>query len=210
MRLRSLLAYFCLLPLAACTRSCEEEYDNASEFANAQLPPYSETGANTLGCQLGTQTWTVLGATEIPPRNEGGRTWMTNLANSYLEPDFPASPPLNIFGTMTGVRDSRVFYDTQIRLLFEPTDTLGGQRLLGDYDITQAPAARQYEHLRVIDHLHNLTYTSRSQRPVRLLVRKLDRQQRIISGTFEGYVYGGASGNDSLAVTNGRFDFRYR
>ena len=63
MHLRS---FFICLGLFRCRlhRSCREDYDNASEFANAQLPPYSETGANTMGCQLGFQTWTVLGAWE--------------------------------------------------------------------------------------------------------------------------------------------------
>ena len=40
----------------------------------------------------------------------------------------------------------------------------------------------------------------------RLRIRKLDRQQRTISGTFEGHLY---SRTDSLAVTDGRFDLRY-
>ena len=55
MRFRLFLTYLSLLPLSACTRSCND-YDNNEEFAKAQLPPYTETGANTLGCGLGAQT----------------------------------------------------------------------------------------------------------------------------------------------------------
>ena len=46
----------------------------------------------------------------------------------------------------------------------------------------------------------------RARRPVRLLIRKLDRQRRTVSGTFAGMLY---SSTDSLAVADGRFDLKY-
>lgn len=211
MRLRSFLICLGLLPLAACTRSCREDYDNASEFANAQLPPYSETGAQTMGCQLGSQTWTVLGAWEGNPCAECKIEWLPNTLQFGQTHSVPGATwtPTSLIGTMTGVRDNHIFYNTEIRIFFHPSDTLGGLRLLGEADALLRPASQPYEAMHVLDTHNGRRYVSRSQRPVRLFVRKFDRQQHIISGTFEGTVYGGASGNDSLAVTDGRFDTKY-
>ena len=62
------------------------------------------------------------------------------------------------------------------------------------------------EHMKAFDLLPFRSYESRNHRPVRLLIRKLDRQQRIVSGTFEGQLY---SQTDSLAVSDGHFDVKY-
>ena len=57
---------------------------NNEEFARAQLPPYTETGANTLGCVLGAQTWTGVNARNFDPEQlgnvrirllDGAKTW---------------------------------------------------------------------------------------------------------------------------------------
>ena len=202
MRLRTVFTYLCLLPLGACTRSCNE-YDNATEFNNAQLPAYTETGANTLGCRLGTQVWTVLGAFE---ENGGiGNRWYPNsLYNSYR------GGFLTLNGRMTGVLNSKEFYDTRIELYFQPLDTLGGLRLLGDttFAVT-GPGWKEFERIIVSNYLTTKFYVSDAHRPVRLVVRKHDRQQRIVSGTFEGYVYEQHGDKDSLNITDGRFDVHY-
>ena len=195
MRFRTFLTYFSLLSLSACTRSCNE-YDNNEEFAKAQLPAYTETGANTLGCMLGSQTWTVLGKHRAYSIGGG---WEPNQVQVYGGYSVP--PALQVQGGMAGVRDSKEFYDRRLYLVFFPSDTLGGIRLLGGSNIN--------EQLRVTDFITGMDYTSSSRRPVRLLVRKLNRQQRIISGTFAGMLYGGTSGQDSLTVADGRFDLLY-
>ena len=41
----------------------------------AALPPYSDTGAGTLGCRLGPQTWTVVGSHY---QNRIGYPWEPN------------------------------------------------------------------------------------------------------------------------------------
>ena len=200
MRFRTYLTYLSLLPLSACTRSCNE-YDNNEEFAQAKLPAYSETGAGTLGCVLGAQTWTVRGKHQVTgPLGSG---WTPNTLKVYG--GFSVPPQLLVRGEMTGVRNSTIFYDTEIMLSFRPSDTLGGLRLLGA-DTTRVPTGRTAEYMEAIDLLPYASYTSRARRPVRLRIRKLDRQQRTVSGTFEGHLY---SRTDSLAVTDGRFDLRY-
>ncbi|WP_035566680.1 hypothetical protein [Hymenobacter sp. IS2118] len=200
MRYRTFLTYLALLPLSACTKSCNE-YDNNEEFARAKLPAYTETGANTLGCVLGTQTWTVLGSHAM--RGGIGPSWEPNVLQVYQASAVP--PLLEVRGIMTGVRNSVEFYDREIGLTFLLSDTLGGLRLLGDDSVRTQPG--QYdEHMEAIDLIPYRGYSSRARRPVRLLIRKLDRQQRIVSGTFEGMLY---SQTDSLAVTDGRFDVKY-
>ena len=199
MRFRTALTYLSLLPLSACTRSCND-YDNNEEFARAKLPPYTETGANTLGCVLGTQVWTVLGSHAL--RGGVGTVWEPN----HLEIDGGnAVPPLlTVRGQMSGVRNSRAFYEREITLTFLLADTLGGIHLLGG-DTVRARPGHYREHMEAIDLIPYLGYLSSTRRPVRLLIRKLDRQQRIVSGTFAGYL---SSRTDSLAVTSGRFDFK--
>lgn len=197
MRLRPLLAYLSILPLGACTRSCND-YDNASEFYNAKLPEYTETGANTLGCRLGPQVWTVLGKHE---ERGIGYSWQPNFLASY---NYTHEARVTIQGQMTGVRDSKTFYDMGIALNFEIPDTLGRVQLLGINDSTGAAGSMSATNYFVFD-----WYVSRPEHPVRLIIRKVDRQQHIVSGVFEGCLYGDASGQDSLVITDGRFDVKY-
>jgi len=200
MRFRTFLTYLSLLPLSACTKSCND-YDNNEEFARATLPAYSETGAGTLGCRLGPQVWTVLGKHQVIGPLGGG--WAPNTLEVYG--GFSVPPLLVARGQMTGVRDSKEFYDTEIMLSFVPSDTLGGLRLLGT-DTARAPTGRAAEHMEALDLLPYASYRSRTSRPVRLLIRKFDRQQRTVSGTFAGMLY---NRTDSLAVADGRFDLSY-
>jgi hypothetical protein len=203
MRLRTFLTYLSLLPLSACTKSCQD-YDNNEEFARARLPAYTETGAGTLGCMLGAQTWTVLGKSY---QNGGlGNPWFSNILaieGSYLVPSY-----LGATGRMTGVRDSKTFYDMELSFAIQPTDTLGGLHLLGADTLRNPPPTAGRMLVRNML-TYGEQYSSQSRRPVRLLVRKLDKQQRIISGTFDGWLYGGASGHDSISVADGRFDLTY-
>ena len=202
MRFRTFLTYLSLLPLSACTRSCKD-YDNNEEFARAKLPPYSETGAGTLGCVLGPQTWTVLGSFY---QNRIGYPWVPNAV--AVEGSYSVSPYIAATGRMTGVRDSKTFYDMGISLVFRLSDTLGGLHLLGA-DTSRTYTGRFVEQMRATNFMTYDEYRSRNRHPVRLLVRKLSRQQRTVSGTFAGMLYGGTTGHDSLAVADGRFDFTY-
>ena len=200
MRFRTLLTYLSLLPLSACTRSCKD-YDNNEEFARAKLPAYTETGAGTLGCVLGAQTWTVLGSHY---ENRIGYPWAPNFV--LIEGSHSVPPYIAASGRMTGVRASKAFYDMGVSLVFRPSDTLGGLRLLGS-DTARAYTGRFVEQMRASSFLsYDNDYTSRARRPVRLRIRRLNRQQRTVSGTFEGMLY---SRTDSLAVADGRFDLKY-
>ena len=200
MRLRTFLTYLSLLPLSACTRSCKE-YDNNEEFARAQLPPYSETGANTMGCVLGPQTWTVLGS-HFETSHYSGK-WVPNrveVLNNY-----PGPKQVQLRGRMTGVRSSKEFYDYEIQAVFTLNDTLGGLRLLGADTVRQP---RRDEYMSAGSLFDGRIFVSSTRHPVRLLIRKLNRQQRIVSGTFSGMLYQDR-GPDSLAVADGRFDVKY-
>ena len=199
MRFRTFLTYLSLLPLSACTKSCND-YDNNEEFARATLPAYSETGAGTLGCRLGPQVWTVLGKHY---ENRIGYPWQPNTI--LVEGSYSVPPYLAATGQMTGVRDSKPFYDMQISLILRLDDTLSNVRLLGS-DTARVGAGRPFDQLQARDLLTFDGYYSRTSRPVRLLIRKFDRQQRTVSGTFAGMLY---SRTDSLAVADGLFDLSY-
>ncbi len=205
MQLHTLLTYLSLLPLSACTRC--KAYDNNEEFARAQLPPYTETGTNTLGCVLGAQTWTVLGSS-LEPRHYGS-VWLANtlrINGSYLSTGPNAGrSTVEISGRMTGVRDSKAFYDTDVQLVFMLTDTLGGLHLLGTDSVRYL---LRTEHMATSSFIDGRSFVSSARRPVRLAIRKLNRQQRTVSGTFQGILYQNY-GPDSLVVTDGRFDVKY-
>lgn len=204
MRFRSFLSFLSLLPLSACTKSCSMDYDNNEEFSRAQLPAYTETGAGTLGCVLGPQTWTVLGSYE-QRGGLGGSYWQPN---SLMVDGNAVQPNMTAAGRMSGVRSSKPFYDMGITFQLRPSDTLGGLHLLGA-DTARTYTGRFVEGMQATNFLTYDDYRSSNRRPVRLLVRKLNRQQRIVSGTFAGTLYGGTSGHDSLTVADGRFDLRY-
>ncbi|MDQ2769816.1 MAG: hypothetical protein M3Y54_04875 [Bacteroidota bacterium] len=200
MRFRTFLTYLTLLPLSACTRSCND-YDNNEEFSRAQLPPYTETGANTLGCVLGAQTWTVLGKYDS---GQGFGRWQPNGLTAYAG-SYAGNLQLRLGGRMTGARNSKEFYDTEIGLTFRLADTLGRLRLLG---ADTARSSSQTEFMGATNFIDNRDFKSSARRPVRLLIRKLDQQQRTVSGTFSGMLYENR-GPDSLAVADGRFDVHY-
>ena len=205
MRVRTFFSFLSLLPLSACTKSCTADYDNNEAFAKAQLPPYTETGAGTMGCLLGPQTWTVLGSYE-QRGGLGGSYWQPNsllASGTYSVPSH-----LEVSGRMSGVRNSKPFYDMGISFQIWPSDTLGGLHLLGA-DTSRAYSGRFVEQMQAINFLTYDNYHSSYRRPVRLLVRKLNRFNRIVSGTFSGTLYGGTSGHDSITVADGRFDLNY-
>ena len=149
----------------------------------------------------GPQTWTVLGSHD---RKGGlGTSWEPNVLDAYGGNAVP--PLLTVRGEMPGVRNSQVFYDREISLTFLLSDTLGGIRLLAEDTARTRPGSYR-EHMEALDLIPFLGYRSSARRPVRLLIRKLDRQRRIVSGTFVGMLY---SPTDSLTVTDGRFDVKY-
>jgi hypothetical protein len=202
MRFRTFLTCLSLLPLSACTKSCND-YDNNEEFSHAKLPAYTETGAGTLGCVLGPQTWTVLGSYY---QNRIGYPWEPN-SLSAGKGIYSIPPHLGISGRMTGVRDSKTFYDMQLGFTIPFTDTLTGLHLLGSD--TLHPLALNAGSMFAQNMLtYGDDFVSYSQHPLRLLVRKHDQQQRTVSGTFEGMLYQ-RRGHDSLAVSDGRFDVKY-
>lgn len=145
----------------------------------------------------------MLGKHSAPSPLGGG--WMPNPLQ--IEGGNSVPPFLFVRGEMTGVRNSKEFYDTEITLTFRLSDTLGGLRLLGA-DTSRVPTGRPVETMEALDLLPYAGYVSTARRPVRLLIRKLDPQQRIVSGTFVGMLYGDG-GRDSLAVADGRFDCKY-
>jgi hypothetical protein len=156
-----------------------------------------------MGCVLGPQVWTVLG------KHYQNRMGYPREPNALeVEGSHSVPPYLVVTGEMTGVRGSKPFYDMTLTLTLRLNDSLPGLHLMGS-DTARAPGQRPVEQMLAQNPLNfDDDYTSRSRRPVRLLVRKYDRQQRIISGTFEGMLYQ-RSGPDSLAVADGRFDFKY-
>jgi len=44
---------------------CKNTYDDTDAFKRLEVPPYTETGANTFGCLINGAVWANFGATYV-------------------------------------------------------------------------------------------------------------------------------------------------
>ena len=146
-----------------------------------QLPPATQTGANTLGCLVNGQVWT-------PQGNDG----YSNYSVSYDQNPY-------------GVLDL-----TAYRYQQTPTNNYqyivifaSGLRSPRSYDLRNSINTRVSLNDRVtgcyLSSRDTLTYHKGT-----LTITRLDTQAGIISGTFAFTLY--KAGCDSVRVTEGRFD----
>lgn len=176
--MRKLLLYCCTLLLTQCSK-CKENDPNPEE----QLPPATQTGANTFGCLVNGQTWT-------PQGNNG----TANLRVTY-DPGYA--------GGSLSIRAYRFIGDTDKQQSF----ILGGAPIsqVGTYSCSMPVQYTAYffdeTKSRPCDSYYGTAdLTCKGQ----LTITRLDLQAGIISGTFNFTLY--KPGCDSVRVTNGRFD----
>ena len=177
----ALLPVLALLGLAQCQKN-----ESAPSKPDDQLPPATQTGANTFGCLLNGQPWTPSGndgranyRVSYDPGYAGGSLTIrvyrypdssSNYQNMIIGGDRIAQPGIYPF-VLTG--DRKAFFADH--KLAPPCD-----------DFSEAPS---------------LTYRTGS-----ITITRLDLQQGIISGTFNFKL--AKPGCDTVRVTQGRFDKR--
>ena len=176
--MRKLLLYAALLLLTQCA-SCKDDDPSPLE----QLPPATQTGANTFGCLVNGQAY-------LPKGSNGTSNFVV-----LYDPDYRGGS-LDI---LTYSRDERSHL----------TISLGGNNIsrVGNYNLSTASnSMAQYENR------NNTTCRIFwSQEPDvycrgQLFITKLDMTTGIISGTFEFTL--AKAGCDTIKVTQGRFDKR--
>ncbi|MBC6699972.1 DUF6252 family protein [Hymenobacter puniceus] len=176
--MRKLFLYVALLLLSQCSK-CKDN-DPAPE---AQLPPATQTGANTFGCLVNGQPWTPQGnfgypnyAVSYDRTASGGVLFIQTYRIDSREPEGDTNMTL-LVGTLPGVnsyslrdwrRSTATFNDQKRRCSWRSTDST--------------------------------TTTCRGS----MTITRLDLTAGIISGTFAFTLY--KPGCDSVRVTQGRFD----
>ena len=182
--MKKLPLYLCLLLLTQCSK-CKDDVAPLD-----QLPPATQTGANTFGCLVNGQAWT--------PQGDNG----TDNYVVLFEPDQgnPSQPGGNLSvrayrilsnGDRTNVAVNAFNVD-RIRSYSLDFSSVQGNALYGNRNAsspcdTYGPADTRFRR-------GNLTLT------------RLDQQAGIIAGTFEFTV--AKPGCDTIRVTNGRFDYK--
>ncbi|WP_345227125.1 hypothetical protein [Hymenobacter koreensis] len=172
--------FFCYAALLLLTQ-CSKCKDN-DPSPEKQLPPATQTGANTFGCLVNGQAWT--------PRGNNGTS---NYSVVYEQ-------------TPNALFDLRTYryFDTgqpdafQYLILFARN-----LRGAGVYDLADASNTR----VSLNDRLSGCYYNSQDAGTYHkgtLTITRLDLQAGIIAGTFDFTLY--LPGCDTLKVTNGRFD----
>lgn len=148
------------------------------------LPPATQTGANTLGFLLNGQPWTPQGSNgtanlsiDFDPGINNGVFSIAAYRSAATGTDY--------FGI--GLRDS-------VNLITTPRNFLiGSQTLCGVFYSKNSCMFDYFSN----DILRNGQFT----------LSKLDRSNRIISGSFNFTLY--KSGCDTIRITNGRFDMKF-
>ena len=169
-----LLPLLTLLALAHCTKKDPDPVD--------QLPPATQTGANTFGCLVNGQAWTPKGyngtsnySVAVDPTYHGGNIDVRayRYSGDFFQYIIIGGDSMNRAGTFSlNINPRSVFFtDTGKELACQNFDGSSGQYRRGSLTIT-----------------------------------RLDLQAGIISGTFAFTLY--KPGCDSVRVTQGRFDKR--
>src|ERR1700679_2467821 len=82
--MKKFLVYSFILTMANCNK-----YDDTVAASHLQVPPFTETGANTFGCLINGEVWANFGETFVTPPEDflGGGQLEPNLVKAYVDFD---------------------------------------------------------------------------------------------------------------------------
>lgn len=179
--MRKLLLYSTFLLLTQCSK-CKDN-DPAPK---AQLPPATQTGANTFGCLVNGEAWT-------PQGSDGTSNFSVSYDPGYRYGTLNVAT-YRITGQGSTEFESIVFYSDSLRSTGIYPLTFPGRQegTFANYKTgCQFPGRGMH------------------QRRGRLIITRLDLTAGIIAGTFEYTLTKiGNPGCDSVRITQGRFDYK--
>ena len=145
-----------------------------------QLPPATQTGANTLGCLVNGQPWT-------PQGNAGTSNYTLYYDRFYRGGNF-------------GVNTYRLSEGFAQYIIF------GGDSIaaIGAYSLSRAPRTVFFSDSRKPAACQDYSGQAGQYARGTLIITRLDLQAGVVSGTFAFTLY--KPGCDSIRVTQGRFD----
>lgn len=171
--------FICCSLIFICLTSSKCEKDKSPINPVDQLPPATQTGANTFGCLVNGEVW-------IPKDNYGQATF-----SLYADPTFENG----VFG-VTAIK----YYDAgKFQQISFGSDTCTNS---GVY-----PLGKPHNRAQFMDIGKSLMLISDNQGVKctgTMSITKYDLQNRIFSGTFEFTIYNTVG--DTIRITHGRFD----
>ena len=174
----SLIGIFCFFTFAKC---------NKDKPDSNGLPPVTQEGKNTLGFLLNGEPWTPKG--------------FSGTAN--LSIDFDEGFKNGILGI---VAYRTLSSSDKTQFVLGVTDSLNFKVAPFTLFVNRgAIGALSFSTKEYCDILHTDTTIYENGK---ITFSKLDRTERIISGTFEGILFKQLCG-DTIKITNGRFDLKY-
>jgi len=183
--------------LFALLTGCSNDSNSNPE---AQLPPITQTGANTFGC--------LIDGKLVKPRDGSGSVGGSNAGASFYG-GYPN--PTDYYEL--DIRDLKSNKTSKILIHMQGVHQLGA----GNYIINESNGMssidgynHNYIHCRVFDQNTNSYQFYRSfENSGVLIITKYDFYNRIISGTFSCQVKNSANSTDIIEITNGRFDIKW-
>jgi len=194
--MKKLVLYSFILMMSQCNK-----YDDTQLAAHLQVPPYTETGANTFGCLVNGAAWANLGETFV--HQELGGSLVPNVVTSLLTYDSAnADSDYTVTATLTVSKQGSVL--RQERMIFD-LPVAANSPLKGVHQLTSADYLFTYSYY---GSSSNGYYNSLIRNPFTITIKKdslLSNQQRIVSGTFSGTLYT-RDQTDSVRIVGGVFD----
>ena len=189
--MKKLLLYGVIMMLSQCNK-----YDDTKQAANLQVPPLTETGANTFGCLINGEVWANFGETYV--HEELGGQLAPNRVRSSFFADTAGDSTFFITGTYTLSRKGTALKETTMSLSVPKNG-----RLVGTHQLSAA------SHCYYIDLLHFVNYYNHDRNPITVIIKKdsiTPGLHHVVSGTFSGMFYGSLGTTDSLRIVDGVFD----
>lgn len=179
----NLLLLMCFFTFSQCKK--------AKTNPIGELPPKTQTGANTFGCLVDGKAFTPGGSSLSGP-NKGA-------VYQYLIPGIPNGYTFAVSGT--DKRNPETI--TSVGFGFDSVRISSGLFLLNLRKNGQGGGCRFYNNIFPNGNLFNTNETVSGE----LLIKKFDTINQIVSGTF--WFNAINSSNEKVEIREGRFDMRY-
>ena len=187
-----ILCAFGLLVITGCAK-----YDDTQAAKNLQVPPYTETGANTFGCLMDGTVWANFGAYV----SQGGvfthPTSPSKVNSSFFYTGTAADTLFTVGAQYSLVKNGYELREETMSIWITKNGSLKGtHQLIGTNDIFRYDKTNFY------------LYTSKARNPFTVIINKdsvVNGGAHIVSGRFYGVVYNYAQ-TDSVFISGGVFD----
>jgi hypothetical protein len=202
--MKNLIVLSFMLLLSACSG-----YDDTAAFKHLELPPYTETGANTFGCLVNGAVWANFGESYVKTELSTGRgRLVANKVRSSvywnvlgMDSVFSVSAALSVLKDGTEIREEYMGITLPKNGNLKGVHQLNGSN--HQFNYSNGMTYRDYYSL--------------SRNPFTVIIKKdtIEGGRHIVSGTFSGILYstylvsgmlGGPVETDSLRVVAGVFD----